>query len=39
MWFGVILMLVCMLIYLMTGDLRWPIHGPSQPKTPATVGQ
>jgi hypothetical protein len=39
LWFGVILMLACMVIYLMTGDLRWPIHGPSQPMVPATVGQ
>jgi hypothetical protein len=39
MWVGVILMLACMVIYLMTGDLRWPIHGHAQPMTPATVGQ
>jgi hypothetical protein len=39
MWFGVILMLVAMLVYLMTGDLRWSIHGHSQPMMPATVGQ
>jgi hypothetical protein len=25
-WFCVILMLAAMLVYLMTGDLRWPIH-------------
>ena len=39
MWVGVILMLTCMVIYLMTGDLRWPIHGHSQPMAPAAAGQ
>jgi hypothetical protein len=29
-WFGVILMLTAMLIYLMSGDLRWRIHGQPQ---------
>jgi len=26
-------------VYLMTGDLRWPFHGHSQPMVPAAVGQ
>jgi hypothetical protein len=29
-WFCVILMLAAMVVYLMTGDLRWRIHGQSQ---------
>jgi hypothetical protein len=29
-WFCVILMLAAMAVYLMTGDLRWPM--PSQPQ-------
>jgi len=33
-WFYVILMLAAMLIYLMTGDLRWPIHAHPQPMVP-----
>jgi hypothetical protein len=35
----VILMLAAMGVYLMTGDLRWPIYGHSQPMAPAAVGQ
>jgi hypothetical protein len=35
-WFFVILMLAAMAIYLMTGDLRWPLHAPAQPMVPAT---
>ncbi len=38
-WFCVIVMLAAMGVYLMTGDLRWPIHGHSQPMVPAAVGQ
>jgi hypothetical protein len=38
-WFCVILMLAAMGVYLMTGDLRWPIYGHSQPMVPAAVGQ
>ena len=38
-WFCVILMLTAMVVYLMTGDLRWPFHGHSQPMVPAAVGQ
>jgi len=30
----VILMLAAMVVYLMTGDLRWPIHAQSQPMAP-----
>jgi hypothetical protein len=33
-WFCVILMLVAMVVYLMTGDLRWPFHGHPQPMVP-----
>ena len=33
-WFGMILMLIAMLVYLMTGDLRWPFHGHPQPMVP-----
>jgi hypothetical protein len=33
-WFCVILMLVAMAVYLMTGDLRWPLHGHPQPMVP-----
>jgi hypothetical protein len=33
-WFCVILMLVAMVVYLMTGDLRWPIHEHPQPMVP-----
>jgi hypothetical protein len=33
-WFCVIVMLVAMAIYLMTGDLRWPFHGHPQPMVP-----
>jgi hypothetical protein len=35
----VILMLAAMVVYVMTGDLRWPFHGHSQPMVPAAVGQ
>jgi hypothetical protein len=35
-WFFVILTLAAMAIYLMTGDLRWPLHAPAQPMVPAT---
>ena len=34
MWIIVILMLAAMMVYLMTGDLRWPIHSPAQPMVP-----
>ena len=33
-WFCVIVMLVAMAVYLMTGDLRWPFHGHPQPMVP-----
>lgn len=33
-WFGVILMLLAMLVYLMTGDFRWPLQGHPQPLVP-----
>jgi hypothetical protein len=37
-WFCVILMLVAMVIYLMTGDLRWRFHGqPQQPQQPISA--
>jgi hypothetical protein len=32
-------MLAAMGVYLLTGDLLWPIHGYSQPMVPAAVGQ
>jgi hypothetical protein len=38
-WFCVILMLAAMGVYLMTGDLRWPIYGHSEPMVRAAVGQ
>jgi hypothetical protein len=31
-------MLFAILIYLATGDLRWPINAHSQPMVPAAVG-
>jgi hypothetical protein len=34
MWFCVIAMLFAMIVYLMTGDLRWPFHGHPQPMVP-----
>lgn len=34
MWALVVLMIGCMGIYLMTGDLRWPFFGPRQPMVP-----
>jgi cytochrome c-type biogenesis protein CcmH/NrfG len=34
MWVFVILMLVCMGIYLMTGDLRWRVNGPPHQMVP-----
>jgi len=34
MWVLVILMVGCMAIYLLTGDLRWPLGGPAHPMTP-----
>ncbi len=34
MWVLVILMIGCMGIYLLTGDLRWPLFGPRQPLVP-----
>ena len=37
-WCCVILMLTAMVVYLITGDLRWPFHGQSQPMVPAVVG-
>ena len=30
-WVFVALMLTCMFIYIITGDLRWPIPGHAQP--------
>jgi hypothetical protein len=37
-WFCVILMLVAMAVYLMTGDLRWRIHSQSpQPQQPISA--
>jgi len=34
----VILMLVAMVVYLMTGDLRWPFHGrPQQSPQPISA--
>jgi len=30
-------MLVAMVIYLMTGDLRWPIHAQPQPMVPLAI--
>jgi hypothetical protein len=33
-WFCVVLMLAAMVVYLMTGDLRWPFHGHPQPMVP-----
>jgi hypothetical protein len=38
-WFCVILMLGAMLVYLMSGDLRWQIHGQSQQPVSGTVGK
>jgi hypothetical protein len=32
-------MLAAMLIYLATGDLRWPINRHPQPMVPVAVGQ
>jgi len=34
LWAIVILMLAAMVVYLMTGDLRWPIHAQPQPMVP-----
>jgi hypothetical protein len=34
LWGIVILMLAAMAVYLMTGDLRWPIHAQPQPMVP-----
>jgi hypothetical protein len=36
-WVLVILMLVCMGIYVMTGDLRWRFIGPPHPMTPIAL--
>jgi hypothetical protein len=37
-WCCVIVMLAAMLVYLMTGDLRWRIHGQSpQPQQPISA--
>jgi len=33
-WVLVVLMIGCMGIYLLTGDLRWPFFGPRQPMVP-----
>ena len=33
-WFCVIVMLFAMVVYLMTGDLRWPFHGHPQAMVP-----
>jgi hypothetical protein len=38
-WIGVVLMLICMVIYLMTGDLRWRPGRQPQPPVPAAIGQ
>jgi hypothetical protein len=35
MWFCVIVMVFAMIVYLMTGDLRWPFHGQPNGATPA----
>jgi hypothetical protein len=34
LWIIVILMLAAMAVYLMTGDLRWPIRAQPQPMVP-----
>jgi hypothetical protein len=34
LWFCVIVMLIAMAVYLMTGDLRWPIGAPARPMVP-----
>ena len=37
-WFCVIVMLAAMAVYLMTGDLRWRIHGqPQQSQQPISA--
>jgi hypothetical protein len=36
-WFCVILMLAAMVVYLMTGDFRWPIHAHPQPMVPLAI--
>ena len=36
-WIFVILMLAAMVIYLLTGNLRWQFHGPPQPLMPIAV--
>ena len=36
-WVLVILMLVCMGIYIMSGDLRWRFNGPPHPMTPIAM--
>jgi len=33
-WFGVIIMLAAMAVYLMTGDLRWRIQAQPSPSIP-----
>jgi len=33
-WFCVIVMLFAMLVYVATGDLRWPFHAHPQPMVP-----
>ncbi len=38
-WVGVVLMLTAMVVYIMTGDLRWTLNGHTQPAVPAAVGQ
>ena len=37
MWVLVLLMLACMGIYVMTGDLRWRFNGPPRQMTPAAM--
>jgi hypothetical protein len=37
LWFCVIVMLIAMVVYLMTGDLRWPLHAPAQPMVPVAL--
>jgi hypothetical protein len=37
LWAIVILMLAAMGVYLMTGDLRWPLHSPAQPMVPVAL--
>jgi len=38
LWAMVILMLAALAVYLMTGDLRWPVQVQPQPPVSGTVG-